>query len=238
MPSDAPGDSFTIIATASSETHATASLQNDPRHPYQWSNARKWRVTLIACLVCFVVGINSTAITAAAEPINHEFGESDDNAAMLPVSFWPVTAWNAGAAICPMVVLPLMEDVGVYKSYIVVYVLFIIFVIPQAVANSFATLIVTRAIAGSLGGVLQNVIDGVAADMWKGEEKRLLPLTLYVFALVGGESVVGSFRGNYSMCLLPLGVSFGPVFGGAVISHLSWHWYVCRYCWRYYMLSG
>jgi len=188
MPSDDPGDSTTpTIATTTTKAHASSSLEDDPRHPYQWSNARKWRITLIACLVCFVVGINSTAITAAAEPINNDFGESDDNPGMLPVSFWPVTAWNAGAAICPMVALPLMEDVGVYKSYIFIYVLFIIFVIPQAVANSFATLVVTRAIAGSLGGVLQNVIDGIAADVWEGEEKRLLPLTLYVFSLVGGE---------------------------------------------------
>jgi len=188
MPSDDPGNSTTTIATTTNtKAQPSSSLEDDPRHPYRWSNARKWRVTLIACLVCFVVGINSTAITAAAEPINSELGESDNNAAMLPVSFWPVTAWNAGAAICPMVALPLMEDVGVYKSYILIYVLFIIFVIPQAVANSFATLVVTRAVAGSLGGVLQNVIDGIAADIWEGEEKRLLPLTLYVFSLVGGE---------------------------------------------------
>jgi len=185
MSSDDFGDSTTTVASAGSKSP----IQDDPRHPYNWSRERKWRVTLIACAVCFVVGINSTSITAAAEEINAEFSETDNNAAMIPVSFWPVTAWNAGAAICPMIALPLMEDVGVYKSYIAIYVLFIIFVIPQAVANSFATLIVTRAIAGSLGGVLQNVIDGIATDVWQGEEQRLFPLTLYVFALVGGKDI-------------------------------------------------
>lgn len=100
-----------------------------------------------------------------------------------------------------------MEDVGIYRCYIPIYILFTIFIIPQAVCQNFATLIVTRAIAGSFGGVLQNVMDGIVADIFEGEEARLLPMTLYIFALVGG-------------------VSFGPVFGGAVVSHLNWRWYV------------
>jgi MFS family permease len=98
-----------------------------------------------------------------------------------------------------------MEDFGIYKTYVGMYLLFILFVIPQAVCQNFATLIVTRVIAGSLGGVLQNVVDGIIADMFEGEQARSLPVTLYIFCLVGG-------------------VSFGPVLGGAVISRLYWRW--------------
>jgi len=78
-------------------------------------------------------------------------------------------------------------------------------VVPQAVATNFATLIVCRFFAGSAGGVLQDVMDGIIADIWPGAEQRSLPVTIYVCALLAG-------------------VSIGPTFGGAVVSALHWRW--------------
>jgi MFS family permease len=83
--------------------------------------------------------------------------------------------------------------------------LFVIFVIPQAVARNFGTLIASRFLAGCCGGVLQDVMDGIIADIWSSATDRSLPVTCYVFVLLAG-------------------VSFGPVMGGAVTSSLSWRW--------------
>lgn len=77
-------------------------------------------------------------------------------------------------------------------------------IIPQAVAPNFATLIVTRVIAGALGGILQNAMATFNADMWMTDEERDLPVTLYTFVLVSG-------------------VTLGPVFG-AIFHELSWRW--------------
>lgn len=82
---------------------------------------------------------------------------------------------------------------------------FTLFIIPQALAPNFATLVVTRAFAGACGGVLQNVVDAIIADLYDGEYARSLPMTVYVFALLGG-------------------VTFGPVFGGLVTLGLDWRW--------------
>jgi MFS family permease len=149
-----------------------------------------------------IVGVNSTSITAAATPINQRFGISDVG---FPNSFWPVTAWNGGAALAPMVVLPIMEKYGMRTGYLVCYVLFTIFVVPQALAPNFATLIVCRFIAGCCGGVLQDVMDGMIADVWAGAEHRSLPVTIYVFSLLAG-------------------VTLGPVIGGAIVSTMYWRW--------------
>jgi MFS family permease len=78
-------------------------------------------------------------------------------------------------------------------------------VVPQAVAPNFATLIISRFIAGSAAGVLQNGMDGIIADIWKDAMQRSLPVTIYVFGLLAG-------------------VSLGPVMGGAIIERLSWRW--------------
>ena len=148
------------------------------------------------------MGLNATSITAAATTINQRFGVNDEN---FPNSFWPVTAWNGGAALAPMVILPLMEKYGMRTCYLICYSLFTAFVVPQAVAPNFSTLIVCRFFAGCCGGVLQDVMDGIIADIWEGATQRSLPVTIYVFSLLAG-------------------VTLGPVIGGAIVNTLYWRW--------------
>jgi MFS family permease len=179
-----------------------SSEKDDPEHPFHWSARVKWTVTLPTCIICFVVGLNATAIASASIPIDEQFGISD---AHFPNSFWPVASWTAGAAVVPMVALPLMEEHGVRPGYLLSYAIFVILVVPQAVARDFKTLIVSRAFAGGAAGVLQNGMDGIIADIWPGATQRSLPVTIYVTGLLSG-------------------VSLGPVFGGAVLSKGSWRW--------------
>lgn len=174
----------------------------DQDHPFNWSLRDKWTVTLTTCFVCFVVGLNATGIASAPTDINERYGVSD---VRFPNSFWPVTSWTVGAAVVPMVALPLMEEYGVRVGYLLCYMVFFVLVIPQAVAQNFATLIVCRFFAGGAGGVLQNGMDGIIADIWPGAAQRSLPVTIYVTGLLAG-------------------VSLGPVFGGAVVSKLYWRW--------------
>lgn len=175
---------------------------NDLTKPFNWSTRKKWALTSTACYVTFIVGINATAITAVVSEANVQFGVSDET---FPNSVWPVTAWNTGAALAPMFVLPIMEEHGVRLAYLITYILFFIFVIPQAVAKNFMTLIVCRALAGSCGGILQGVMDGIISDIWDGPVQRSLPVSCYVVSLLAG-------------------VSIGPVLGGAIAQSLHWRW--------------
>ena len=88
--------------------------------------------------------------------------------------------------------------------------LFVIFIIPQALAHNFATLIATRVFAGAFGGTIQNAAEAIAANLFKTSQERLTALTLYILALVAG-------------------VTLGPV-QGAVVGALSWRWSVSRHC--------
>ena len=154
-----------------------------------------------------IVGINSTSITAAASPINRQFHVSDEG---FPNSFWPGTTWNCGAAVAPMLVVPLLEEYGIRLAYSICYGLFIVCVIPQAFASNFATLVACRFLSGCFGGVLQDVMDGIIADIWPSAEQRSLPVTIYVFSLL-------------------FGVTLGPVIGGAVMMNtLHWRWYAAE----------
>ena len=77
-------------------------------------------------------------------------------------------------------------------------------VIPQAVATDFATLLVCRAIAGAFGGILQNAMETIIADIWRTDDGRNLPITIYTFSYVAG-------------------VTLGPALG-ALVRHLLWRW--------------
>ncbi|KAM3559586.1 hypothetical protein ARSEF4850_004067 [Beauveria asiatica] len=172
-----------------------------PGNPYTWPARKKWTVVLTASLVTFVVGLNATSITTAAEVISDEFDLAND---MFEYNFLSVTAWNAAAAFIPLATLPLMDTYGVRSVYLTCHVLFTIFLIPQALAHNFATLIICRVIAGATGGTLQSAADAIAANMFPHIHERVLPLTCYVFSLV-------------------FGVTMGPVLG-ALTEPLDWRW--------------
>lgn len=82
---------------------------------------------------------------------------------------------------------------------------FIIFIIPQAVAPNFATLIVTRIFSGGCAGILENIVGGIVCDIWETEQERGFPMSLYIWSLLAG-------------------VTIGPVIGGAIIHYLDWRW--------------
>lgn len=84
------------------------------------------------------------------------------------------------------------------------YVIFTAFIIPQALAQNYATLIVTRFFAGGCASVVQNGVENIIGDLWVGEETGL-PVTMFIFAYLTGFTM-------------------GPVFGAAIASGLSWRW--------------
>ncbi|OAL19515.1 hypothetical protein AYO22_09677 [Fonsecaea multimorphosa] len=89
--------------------------EHDPENPFNWPATRRWGVVGLACYVTFIVGWNATTVSGAAIEIGEYFGVSDQS---FPNSFWPVTSWTTGAAVAPMIVLPIMEDFGVRPGYL------------------------------------------------------------------------------------------------------------------------
>ncbi|KAK0929917.1 hypothetical protein LTR91_004796 [Friedmanniomyces endolithicus] len=150
---------------------------SDPGNPYNWSLKRKRLVTGIALLSTLLVPLNGTSITVAAAEINQQFGISD---ATFPNSYWPVASWSLGGALFVIVFLPLMEDIGIRIGFIISYVFFFLMIIPQALANSFATLIITRFFSGGCVALLANTIASVIPDVWADDRARSIPVGLYI----------------------------------------------------------
>lgn len=87
-----------------------------PRNPFNWSRSRKWIPMATSCWVTFIVGLNATSITTAAEFISSEFHLANER---FEYNFFAVTAWNAAAAFVPLATLPLLETYGMRIGYVV-----------------------------------------------------------------------------------------------------------------------
>lgn len=87
-----------------------------PENPFNWPERRKWTIILVAAAVTLLVGLNATSVTTPALIIAERFHVSES---AFPHSYWPVTVWNTGAAIGPMIGMPLLENFGIQKGYLV-----------------------------------------------------------------------------------------------------------------------
>jgi len=80
--------------------------ENDPENPKNWSKARKWWITMMVALLCFVVAFASSVITADVGAVAEEFNVSRE-AALVPISVFVV-----GFGVGPMIFAPLSEVYG------------------------------------------------------------------------------------------------------------------------------
>jgi len=176
---------------------------DDPGNPFHWSIQRKWLVTGTALFATLIVPLNGSSITVASEAINSQFNVSD---ASFPNSYWTVSSWNIGGALFILLFLSLMEDTGVRIGYMVTYVFFLLMIVGQAVAQNYATLIVTRFFSGGCVSLLANTICSVIPDIWEDDVARSVPVGLYIVLYLMGNTL-------------------GPPMFAGVMQHIgNWRW--------------
>lgn len=146
--------------------------------------------------------MNGTMTTVAHFEISEVFHVNESS---FPHSYWTVTTWGLGGACSALFILPLAEEFGTRPVFLSTYLLFLFFLVPQAVAKNFATLVVTRFFSGGCAAILANTAAGVAGNVWSTEWSRSVPVSLYILGYMAGSSM-------------------GPVIGAAIFHSLGWRW--------------
>ncbi|KAL0638206.1 hypothetical protein Q9L58_002822 [Maublancomyces gigas] len=188
------------------------STLDDSEVPYNWTNKRKWLVTIVFCLNNFMVSVGASIFTPAIGLIAHTF-DVTIVVATLGLSFYVL-----GFSMGPLVFAPMSEVYGRKIVNIPTWALFVIFQIGCALAKNIQTLVICRFLVGTFGSPALTVAAGTMTDIWKPNELGP-PMGLFTMAAFSGPVV-------------------GPIAGGFIADYLhsseSWRWSF----WIPFIISG
>ena len=173
--------------------------EDDPSNPRNWSFGRKVREIVPIIWITFLTPLASSMFAPGITQVLKEFRVREKELATFVVSVYII-----GFAVGPVLISPLSELYGRRIVYNVCNVLFIIFTIACAVAQSMPQLIVFRLLAG-MAGVCPVTIGGASIADMVDQEKRGIVVTLYVMGDLMGPVI-------------------GPIGGGFLAAAASWRW--------------
>ncbi|KAJ5745657.1 hypothetical protein N7520_010839 [Penicillium odoratum] len=172
--------------------------ENDPMNPRNMSKARRWMIVVIVSSGSLCVTCTSSMYTTTYVQLMKEFNCSQE-VATLGLSFF---IWGLG--IGPLFLSPLSEFYGRRVIYITSFSLFLIWLIPCAVAKNIETMLVCRFFNGLAGSAFLSVAGGTVGDMF-GRQELAFPMMLYTASPFVGPEV-------------------GPLVGGFINEYTNWRW--------------
>ncbi|KAM6515581.1 hypothetical protein FSOLCH5_009806 [Fusarium solani] len=133
------------------------------------------------------------------------------------VSTLGISTYVLGIGFGPMFLGPLSEFFGRRLIYLIAWTLYVLWIIPQAVAHNIATMVVARLFDGLAGSAFLAVSGGTVSDLFNRDELQA-PMLFYSLVQF-------------------LGPALGPVLGGFINSHVNWRWtYYVLLIWAFIQL--
>ncbi|KAK9242784.1 major facilitator superfamily domain-containing protein [Lipomyces tetrasporus] len=173
---------------------------DDPENPMNWSLRHKWRNMSFVAFSTFMLPLASTLFAPGVGYVAAEFHETNTTILSFMVSIF-VLGFGWG----PMLLhAPLSELYG--RKYVIACsnLVFAIFNIGCAWANSVDTFLACRFLGGLLGCASLVVGGGVISDMFRREE-------------------MGSASSAFALGPL-MGPVVGPILGGFMAERIGWRW--------------
>ncbi|KAH8816073.1 major facilitator superfamily domain-containing protein [Xylogone sp. PMI_703] len=172
--------------------------EQDPMNPRSMAHARKWLVVLIISSSSLCVTCTSSIYTSTYEQMTKEF-EVSRIVATLGLSLFIM-----GLGIGPMLLGPLSEFYGRRPIYLCSFTMFLIWIIPSAVAKNIQTMLIARFFDGISGSAFLSVAGGTVGDMFNRQQLQF-PMMIYTSSPFIGPAV-------------------GPLVGGFINQYASWRW--------------
>ncbi|PLB35948.1 MFS transporter [Aspergillus candidus] len=172
---------------------------NDLENPFNWPQWKKLRQLVLMAVNTFITPLASSMFAPGVAGVMRDFRESD----MMLASF-VVSIYVLGYMVGPFIIAPLSEMYGRVPLYHTCNVLFLIFTIACAVAQSMPQLMVFRLLAGIAGVCPLTIGSGTVADMVP-KEKRAGIMAIWALGPILGPVV-------------------GPVAGGFLADAEGWRW--------------
>ncbi|KAF2173644.1 hypothetical protein M409DRAFT_61965 [Zasmidium cellare ATCC 36951] len=163
---------------------------NDLSNPRNWTTKAKLANTTLVILLTLLTPLASSMFAPGVPQVLRDFKTSAATIAEFVVSIYIL-----GFAVGPLIISPLSEIYGRYPVYVACNIMFLIFTVACAVADSMAQLIVFRFFAG-LFGVCPVTLGGASISDLIEQDKRGLAMSLFGMGPLLGP-VIGPIAGAY-----------------------------------------
>ena len=170
--------------------------ERDPEDPRSMSKAQKWLIVLIGSTASLCVTCTSSLYTLTYDQLRREFGVSEE------VCTLGLSLYTIALGIGPLFTSPLSEFYGRKPICLASLVLFVIWMIPCAVAQNIQTLLIARFISGVAGSSFLSVSGGTVGDLFAPAEVQT-PMLIYTTLTI-------------------LGPVIGPIVGGFINQFANW----------------
>ncbi|KAF7589918.1 hypothetical protein BBP40_003536 [Aspergillus hancockii] len=172
---------------------------DDPENPFNWSTSKKAVQLVFMAFNTFVSPLASSMFAPGVQYVMRDFHSTDSMLGSFIVSVYVL-----GYMLGPFLIAPLSEIYGRVPLYHVCNVVFLIFTIACAVAQTLPQLILFRLFAGIAGVCPITIGSGTVADMIP-VEKRAGIMAIWALGPILGPVV-------------------GPIAGGFLAEAVGWRW--------------
>ena len=167
-------------------------------HPFTIPLWRKWLYVILVSASSLCVTCVSSIYTMTYSQLQAEWGASEILCTL------GLSLFVMGLGIGPMVLAPLSEFYGRQPIYAISLLMFVIWIIPCAVAQNIETMLVARFFNGAAGSAFLSVAGGTVADLFPKSEIQLPMLMFTASPFIGPE--------------------LGPLLGGFINQYTNWRW--------------
>ncbi|KAK5459617.1 hypothetical protein LTS15_003746 [Exophiala xenobiotica] len=173
-------------------------LDSDVENPKAYPFRIKFLLSGLIAFMCLCVSLASSAYTGATEHIMADFHCSQE------VFLLGLTFFVLGFGTGPLIFAPLSEVLGRRNILLIALVFYALWTGVCIAAQNIQTLIVFRALAGTIGSAAMVIPGGQIADMFEAEQRGV---AMAVFS-------AAPF----------LGPTLGPFIGGFLSDGAGWRW--------------
>jgi hypothetical protein len=166
---------------------------NEKGNPMTWPLWYKGFIIAIMSYATTAVVLYSTSYTSAIPGLVDDWGISRNTGIL------GVTTYLLGMACGSVVLAPLSEMYGRRPVYIIALGLFVVFVLPCALAKNIATILVFRFIGAFCAAAMISNAPGTVNDI-SDEEHRALAFSIWSIGPMNGEFLFGRLMSLETFC--------------------------------------
>lgn len=189
-------------------TTVTTNMTTDPRFevdfedgesPQDWSMLKKSTVIFFMSFSTLVVVMYSTSYTAGIPGMMVTFDVHSKTDIVLGL-----TTYLAGLALGSIILAPLSEMYGRRPVYLIAVFMFMVLIIPCALAQNLATILAVRFFGAFAGAAMISNAPGTVSDI-VSDDYRALAFSIWSIGPMNGPVI-------------------GPLIGGFVFQYMGWRW--------------